>query len=414
MNWEYLQYLPGQRNATVCSESVPARAATGGLTATSIQLTQKGSPAVVPGETSADDKEHIRRGLELCIYIGLVVLLVGSCLLILRPFLPLVVWGIIIAISTYPAFRRLQRALGGRRGLAATICTVAMLAVLIAPVVMLTETLVGGVQTLTTRMKDGTFTIPPPPPNVESWFLIGRPLNRIWSAAATDLSAALVTLSPQIKAAVPAFFSTTADIGLTVLQFALSILLAGVLLANAQAGAAVSHSLANRLFGSKGPEFEELAGSTIRNVTTGILGVAVIQSIFAAVGFLLVGIPGAGLWSLGFLFAAVLQVTFLVFIPAIIYVFAIASTTKAIIFTIWCVFVGLLNNVLAPLLLGRGASVPMAVVFLGAIGGFLAMGIIGLFVGAIVLSVGYKLFLAWLYGTSQVANATENALAAEG
>jgi len=117
---------------------------------------------------------------------------------------------------------------------------------------------------------------------------------------------------------------------------------------------------------------------------------------------------------LGFLFAAVLQVTFLVFIPAIIYVFAIASTTKAIIFTIWCVFVGLLNNVLAPLLLGRGASVPMAVVFLGAIGGFLAMGIIGLFVGAIVLSVGYKLFLAWLYGTSQVANETENALAAEG
>jgi predicted PurR-regulated permease PerM len=384
------------------------------LTATSIQVTPKASPALMPTEKSGDDKEHIRRGLELCIYIGLVILLVGSCLLILRPFLPLVVWGIIIAISTYPAFKKLQTALGGRRGLAAVICTVAMLAVLIAPVILLTGTLVEGAQSLSTRMKDGTLTVPPPPPNVESWFLIGRPLNRMWSSAATDLSAALATLSPQIKAAVPALFSTSADIALTVLQFALSILLAGVLLANAQAGAAVSHSLANRLFGNKGPEFEELAGATIRNVTTGILGVALIQSMFAAIGFLMVGIPGAGFWSLMFMFAAVLQITFVVLIPAVIYVFAIASTTKAIIFLIWCVFVGLLNNVLAPLLLGRGASVPMAVVFLGAIGGFLAMGIIGLFVGAIVLSVGYKLFLAWLYGASQVANERENVLAAEG
>jgi len=384
--------------------------------ATSIQSLQKGSPAFLSGEQSADDKEHIRRGLELCIYIGLVVLLVGSCFFILRPFLPLVVWGIVIAISTYPAFKRLQNALGGRRSLAAVLCTVLMLAVLIAPVVLLTETLVGGVQTMTTRMKEGTLTVPPPPPNVESWFLIGRPLNRIWSAAATDLSAALVSLSPQIKAAVPALFSTSADIGLTVLQFALSILLAGVLLANAQSGATVSRSLANRLFGKNGPEFEALAGATIRNVTMGILGVALIQSVFAAIGFLMVGLPGAGLWSLIFLFAAVLQITFVVFIPAAIYVFAIASTTKAIIFLVWCVFVGLLNNVLAPLLLGRGASVPMAVVFLGAIGGFLAMGIIGLFVGAIILSVGYKLFLAWLYGTSQVANDGDNssALPAEG
>ena len=413
MNWEYLQYLPGPRKATVCGKTTPGRQLKE-LTATSIQVTQKASPALMPAEKSGDDKEHIRRGLELCIYIGLVILLLGSCLLILRPFLPLVVWGIIIAISTYPAFKKLQAVLGGRRGLAAVLCTVAMLAVLIVPVILLTDTLLEGAQSLSTRMKSGTLTIPPPPPNVESWFLIGRPLNRMWSAAATDLSATLATMSPQIKAAVPALFSTSADIALTVLQFALSILLAGVLLANAKAGASVSHSLANRLFGEKGPEFEELAGATIRNITTGVLGVAVIQAVFATIGFLMVGLPGAGLWSLMFLFSAVLQITFVVLIPAVIYVFAIASTTKAIIFLIWCVVVGLLNNVLAPLLLGRGASVPMAVVFLGAIGGFLAMGIIGLFVGAIVLSVGYKLFLAWLYGASQVTNERENALATEG
>ena len=108
------------------------------------------------------------------------------------------------------------------------------------------------------------------------------------------------------------------------------------------------------------------------------------------------------MWSAIFLFAAVLQAGGLVLIPAVIYEFAIASTTKAVIFLIWCIFVGAMDNVLKPFLLGRGVAVPIAVVFLGAIGGFMAMGIIGLFVGAIVLSVGYKLFLAWLNGAAAV------------
>jgi predicted PurR-regulated permease PerM len=118
--------------------------------------------------------------------------------------------------------------------------------------------------------------------------------------------------------------------------------------------------------------------------------------VLAAVGFLVVGLPGAGLWAVIFLVAAVLQVGVLVLIPAVALVFATATTTTAVIFLIWCMVVGLLDNVLKPLLLGRGASVPTAVVFLGAIGGFVAMGIIGLFIGAIILSVGYELFLAWL------------------
>jgi predicted PurR-regulated permease PerM len=124
--------------------------------------------------------------------------------------------------------------------------------------------------------------------------------------------------------------------------------------------------------------------------------VALIQSLLAGLGFLVAGLPGAGLWAVIFLFAAVLQVGVLVLIPAVLYVFAVSSVTKAAIFLVWCLIVALVDNVLKPLLLGRGVAVPIAVVFLGAIGGFVAIGIIGLFVGAIVLSVGYKLFLAWL------------------
>jgi predicted PurR-regulated permease PerM len=131
-------------------------------------------------------------------------------------------------------------------------------------------------------------------------------------------------------------------------------------------------------------------------VTFGILGVALIQSALAAVGFLVMGLPGAGVWAVVFLFAAVLQMGGLVLIPAVVYAFAISTTAGAVIFLVWCVFVGVIDNVLKPLLLGRGVAVPMAVIFLGAIGGFIAMGIVGLFVGAVVLSVGYKLFLAWI------------------
>ena len=311
--------------------------------------------------------------------------------------MPLVTWGIIIAVSAYPGFKRLQAALGGRATLAAVIFTVVLLILLIVPVGLLADTLVGGVQTLATYLKQGTLVVPPPPAGVENWPIIGGPVNKLWSLASADLGAAIKSFAPQIKAVMPSLFSASAGLGFTVLQFLLSILVAGALLAKGEAAYKVTCLLAKRLFGEKGPEFQQLMGATIRSVTTGILGVAFIQSILAGLGFLVAGLPGAGLWAVMFLIAAVLQVGMLVLIPAVIYVFAVSSMTKAVIFLIWCAIVGLIDNVLKPLLLGRGVAVPIVVIFLGAIGGFVALGIIGLFVGAIVLSVGYKLFLAWIH-----------------
>lgn len=322
----------------------------------------------------------------------------------LRPFLPLIIWGIIIAISVYPGYRKLRDVLRGRRVLASVLITLLLLAFLVCPLILLGGTLVGGTQTLTAQLKNGTPVIPPPPPNIETWPVIGVPLKSAWSLASTNITAAIKNFAPQIKAVLPELLSASAGIGFTVLQFALSIVVAGVLLANAESARGAARSLANRMFGDKGPEFEHLAGSTIRSVTTGILGVALIQSLLAALGFLVAGLPGAGLWAIIFLVAAVLQVGALVLLPSVIYMFAIASATKAVVFTIWCVFVALVDNVLKPLLLGRGAAVPIIVVFLGAIGGFVAMGLIGLFVGAIVLSVGYKLFLAWLHPAPLTSN----------
>jgi predicted PurR-regulated permease PerM len=201
---------------------------------------------------------------------------------------------------------------------------------------------------------------------------------------------------PLVKSPAAGLLATSAGVGVGVLQFFVSIVIAGFLLATSSHGANLSRKLAIHLFGDKGAQFEALAEATIRSVTTGILGVALIQTLFAALGFFVVGLAGAGLWVLVFLISAVLQVGALVLIPAVIYVFATMGTAKAVAFLIWCIVVALMDNVLKPLLLGRGVPVPILVIFLGAIGGFMAMGIIGLFVGAIVLSVGYELFLAWL------------------
>lgn len=348
--------------------------------------------------TEEQSKDHVQRAVEVVIHIGLLALLLTACLLILRPFLPLVAWGIIIAIAVYPAYRKFRSLLGERGTLAAVLGTLLFLAVLIVPVALLTQTTIESVQTLTAHIKDGTLSVPPPPGSVANWPLVGGPVFHTWTMASTNLTELLKSFAPQIRAIVPGLLSATAGLGLTVLQFVLSILLAGVLLAKASGFVKVTRALANRLFGDQGPEYHELVASTIRSVTNGILGVALIQTVLAGLGFLVGGLPGAGLWTLMFLFAAVLQVGALVLIPAVVYMFAIASTTKAVLFLLWCVFVGLIDNVLKPILLGRGVSVPTAVVFLGAIGGFLVMGTIGLFVGAIILSVGYKLFLAWLQG----------------
>ncbi len=338
----------------------------------------------------------MNRALEVSIHICLFVLLAVSCLLILKPFIAVTVWGLIISIAGYPGYCKLQKLLGGRRILASVLFTVLLLAVLIVPIALLAQTLIDGFQSLAAHLHDETLTIPPPPQNIATWPVLGKPLSELWSLASINLSAALQSFAPQLKAAASGLLLAAAGVGLGVLQFFASIVVAGFLLANSSQCARVSRGLAIHLFGNKGPEFEALAGATVRSVTTGILGVALIQSLLAGLGFLMVRLPGAGLWALLFLVAAVLQVGALVLIPVVVYIFATTAMAKAVAFLIWCIFVALIDNVLKPLLLGRGVPVPVVVVFLGAIGGFMAMGIIGLFVGPIVLAVGYKLFLAWL------------------
>jgi predicted PurR-regulated permease PerM len=352
----------------------------------------------MPTQAVAREMSLKNQALEVAIRIGLAALLVTVCLLILRPFIPFVTWGIIIAVASYPAYLKLERMMKGRGLLAAIVWTLLLLAVLIIPIVLMGQSVITGLQPLMAQLREGTLVVPPPPAGIESWPVIGAPVASAWAAASTDLTATLMKFAPQAKSALPGVLAASAGFGSALVQFFLSIVVAGVLLANAQRAASSTRALFIRVFGDQGPEYQQLVGATIRSVTFGILGVALIQSIFATIGFYVMGLPGASIWSVVFLFAAILQIGAVVLIPAVVLVFAIATKTKAILFLGWCVVVGLMDNVLKPLLLGRGAPVPVLVVFLGVIGGFMAMGIVGLFVGAIVLSVGYKLFLAWVEG----------------
>jgi predicted PurR-regulated permease PerM len=343
-------------------------------------------------------KEVVATALEATVRIGILVLLVAWCFSIVRPFFIPIAWGVIIAVSAYPGYVGLRRLFGGRSGLAATALVILGLVLLMVPAVMLSGTLVDAAQGLAKSFHEGNLAVPPPPDSVREWPLVGEGLSTFWSQASGNLAAAVERIAPQLKTVGSWLLSTAAGAGFGILQFIVAIIIAGVFLANATASGAFARALAVRLAGERGADFAELAEATVRSVTRGILGVALIQSILAGIGFMAIGLPGAGLWALLCLLLSTVQIgIFPITLPIVIYVLATADTVPAILFLVWSLFVGTIDNILKPILLGRGVQVPMSVIFVGAIGGFITSGIIGLFVGAVVLVLGYKLFLAWLH-----------------
>lgn len=345
----------------------------------------------------SSDRSFLARTLEATIRVGFVLLLVGWCFQIVRPFIALTVWAIIIAIASYPSYRRLETVLGGRRWLAGTLYTLLLLLVLIVPIAMLGGTLVQGVRSLSSGLAEGTLAIPAPPETVAGWPLVGAPLDRVWRLASTNLREAVRELGPQLKPVALWLVSSAAGVGLATLQLMVAIGVAGVLLAHAGGGEQVAHRVARRLGGERGGELARIAQATVRSVARGILGVALIQSLLAGLGFLAVGLPGAGLLALLCLVLALFQIgPFPILLGAVIYVFSVQTTAVALAFLGWCVFVGVIDNVLKPVMLGRGVDLPLLVVAVGAVGGLLTEGVLGLFVGPVVLAVGYTLAVAWI------------------
>jgi predicted PurR-regulated permease PerM len=358
-------------------------------------------------EPSASDRVAINRTVEAVIRIGVIAGLIGWCFVIARPFLVPIIWGAIIAVTVFHGYERLEVAVGGRRALAAVLVTLSMLVLLVVPSVLLGDSLMSGASKLMASFKSGDFSIPPPPDNVARWPLIGEPVAKAWTLASEDMGAALRQASPLLKRFGTWLLNAAEGAGIALLQFVLAIFIAGAFLANSEAAGRMTRAIARRLAGERGLILAGVAGHTIRSVASGILGVAVIQALLAGLGFLVAGVPAAGLLTLICLLTGVMQLgVVIVLIPVVIYLFSTADTTTAVAFLIWAFLVAPVDNVLKPILLGRGVDVPMLVIFVGAIGGFLSSGIIGLFLGAVVLAVGYKLFLSWLKQGDPTADAS--------
>jgi predicted PurR-regulated permease PerM len=347
---------------------------------------------------SEEDKAFHIRTMDAAIRIALLSLLVLWCFNIMRPFIMPVLWGAIMAVAIYPLFVKAYTALGGRRKLTATLITLLALTLLITPTVMLAGSLVENTKSLAEQVQTGSLAVPPPSDTVKDWPLIGEKLYGSWKLASVNLEAALQKFSPQVEAASKWMLSAAAGIGGGILMFIVAIVVAGAFLVVGRSGSEAMETIAGRLMGTKGgKEFVQLAGATIRSVAQGVLGVALIQSTLAAIGLLVMGVPYAGVWAILVLFCAIVQLPPLLILgPIIVYEFSVAETLPAVVFMVWSLFVSVSDSFLKPLFLGRGMDTPMLVILLGAIGGMMLSGIIGLFVGAVVLAVGYSLLIAWL------------------
>ena len=345
-----------------------------------------------------EQKIFTNRVIDVAIRLTLTFLIVVLCYEIIKPFIIIVVWGIIIAVAIFPLYHKLSLALGGRDKLAATLYTLFALSLLIGPSILITSSLVETSTHLAKELHEGTLVIPPPAQSVSEWPLIGDKVYSFWNQASTNLEATLKQNTAQIKKLGEAFVSAIAGVSGSILQFILSIIISGIFLVNTKSAYDVTVKIASRLTDKEqGLQSTNLATATIRSVAQGVLGVAVIQAILGGTGMYFMDVPGWGLWTVFILILAVAQLPpLLVLLPAIFYVFSVADTTPAIIFAIWSLIVSMSDGLLKPLLLGRGMDTPTLVILLGAIGGMMWFGILGLFVGAIVLALGYEHFMAWL------------------
>ena len=339
-----------------------------------------------------DTMRVVEVGIRLAIVVGLAV----WCFQILRPFLSTIVWAMIIAAALHPAYSWLQAKLNLRRGTVSLLFTIAVVLALMTPVLMLSGTMVESARDFAAELEGGDLQIPPPPERVKSWPVVGEQVHGFWQLASENLGAAATKFENQIKAAGSWLISTAAGAGLGILQFAAALVVSGIFLAYSEGSGLFARNLGRRLAGPRGEGIAEMASTTVHNVAQGVLGVAIIQSIMAGIGFMLADVPGAGLWTMLVLIMATVQLpASIIPIASIFYVASVHDVVPTVIYGVWMVLVGLSDNVLRPLLMGRGGTAPTAVVFLGAIGGFILQGIVGLFVGAVVLVLSYKLFMMW-------------------
>ena len=334
---------------------------------------------------------------DLIIRFCVLAILVYFSLVLVRPFITIVVWSAVLAVALYPAFDWLALRLGKRRRLAALLITIGSLLIVIGPTTWLVLDLIESLRALSEQLDPSLISLPPPPEAVKGWPLIGDHIYQSWYLASINTKAVLANLAPHLKPLGSILLRIAADGGIGVLQFLISIIVAGFLFCPGPSIVGAVKMFSKKLAPNRAEAFVDLAGATIRAVSQGVIGISVLQALLAGFGLTVAGFPGASVMTSAVLILGIVQIgPSIIIIPAIIWSWVTMETTSALLFTAYMVPVNLLDNILKPIVMTRGLSTPMLVIVIGVIGGTLSYGITGLFLGPIILTVIWELIAAWV------------------
>lgn len=349
--------------------------------------------------------------LDVFIRVSLVLALAMLCYRIFSPFLSMMLWALILAVSMYPIHRQLAKRFWGKPALAATLLVLVSMVLIVAPTTMLLSSLGDSTYKLVSDIRRNTLYVPAPSPMVGTWPVIGRKVHALWMQVHEDLPAMVQNLQPKIGELAMRSLDLVAGTGSKILQFLLSFVIAGIIMTFGESGDRAALAIFQRIVGAeRGKEFARLSTALIRTVAAGVIGIACIEALLVGLVLMIAGIPLAGLLSLIVLILGIAQLpALLVTLPVIAYIWygGDYGTGAAIGFTVLLLISGLADNVLKPLLLGRGVDVPMPVVLLGALGGMATTGILGMFIGATLLALGYRIFMWWVANNPDVQPGNE-------
>jgi predicted PurR-regulated permease PerM len=348
------------------------------------------------GKDEVIKKRAMTISVDVFVSLVLISLFAYLSIQILHPFVSILIWAAILAVALHPLFLWVKAKFGGRGGISGTVIALAGLLILFLPTVLLVESIIGSLGPLANAMSKGDLSVPPPDDSVKDWPLVGNWVYENWREANEDIKQTLKHFAPQIKKAAAFILSSAGSLAAGVFQFALSIIFAAVMLSHSESLVRLGRQLAGRVAGVRGHAFLDMAGATIRNVSRGVLGIAILQGGLASIGIFAAGIPFPGIFSALVVAASIVQMPILVIVPLIIYVWTAETALIAILFTLYMVPVLLSDNFLKPIFMARGLETPMIVIFIGVIGGTVSSGLIGLFIGPVILAVFYKLILVWM------------------
>jgi predicted PurR-regulated permease PerM len=351
--------------------------------------------------------QHLtNQALDLAIRIAVLALLGYWSFRIVAPFLKIALWSAILAVALHPLFDRLQKRLPP--SLAASFVASCCLLIVIGPLTWLAFGMVRAITLAANELNAGHLAVLLPPDSVKMWPLIGARLHQLWTLAATNAQGAVSELGPVLKSVAGTLLGIAQGVSIGLLELLVSIVVAGFLFAHGPQMVDTLSLLLDRMLARRGKELVHLTGATIRNVSRGVVGIAVLQSVLAGICFLIAGIPAASVLAFLTLLLSIVQIgPGILFIPVIVWSWTAMEPMQALLFTVCIVPVGIIDNILRPLLIARGLTTPMPIIMIGVVGGTIAYGIVGLFFGPIVLSVAWAVVTTWFSDTAQPRRSSE-------